>query len=139
MARLNTQRREHLAGLSASCRYTPLPGLPHRQVHDVNGPERLQRCRRGQVHFLRAQLLLQSAIQQEGERRDKNVRFHAGWGALVDGAHLDDALQFTEASFDFGQFLVDLYCLHLTKTRIRIAYRALQPLAGSVRVADAVR
>ena len=55
------------------------------------------------------ELLLQGAVQQEGQRGDEDVGLHPLVGLMVDGPHVDDVLEVSEAALDLAEFLVEAH------------------------------
>ena len=55
------------------------------------------------------ELLLDGAMDEEGERGNKNVRLHAISGLMIDRRHVDHVLEVGEGAFDFREFLVEAH------------------------------
>jgi hypothetical protein len=60
---------------------TQLAMLTQVQLHAAHAFQRLPSARRGERTYPRPQFLLQRPVQQEGQRRHKNVRPHPDLGA----------------------------------------------------------
>src|SRR5262249_59264658 len=71
--------------------------------------ERRQCFSGGKIEACGLELLFDGAVDEESERGDVDVSFHATVGAMIDRPHVEDVLEVRKGAFDLRQFFVQPY------------------------------
>src|ERR1700681_134331 len=80
-------------------------------IDHPDGFENRQRFVRREIEARGFELLLDGAMDEEGQGGDKDVRLHAMLGLMIDRPQIDDVFKISKAAFDFRKFLVEAYRL----------------------------
>ena len=80
--------------------------------HQPNRRQRVHRPRRRQINTRLFESSAEKSLDQQGQRRDKNVRLDSRLDLVIDRPHRHYVLQLPKSALDVGQFLV-----HATASR----------------------
>src|SRR5580692_7645043 len=78
-------------------------------IDHADGFENRQCFGRGEIEARGFELLLDGAMDEEGECGDKDVRLDAIFSLMIDRPQIDDVFQISKAAFDFRKFLIEAY------------------------------